>query len=278
MKLTRAQYDASSRTNWSTLKLMGKSPAHYKERLDHPPGPDSDAMAKGRIVHLAALEPEKLGDVAIWEEGVRRGRAWDAFRADNRGKELVTRATYDEALAIGAAARRAPMAVKYLNDGEAEVSMQWTHKVSAWLGNDGYSIDCKGRVDFVANCGALVDLKTTRDAAPQAFARQCFNLEYHCQAAFYVDGYAAEHGKTLPFVVVAVETTRPYVVQVYEVPEELLELGRERYRTLLDTLNHCRTHNEWAGYGTTAMPLTLPAWATPKEDEAAENLGVDFGD
>ena len=272
--ITREQYDRVTRVNWSTLKLMGKSPAHYRERLEHPPGPDSDAMAQGRVTHLAAFEPERLGDVAIWEEGARRGKQWEAFCADNRGREIVTRATYDNALAIGRAARTNPMAARFLSGGKGEVTVQWTVKVPAVGALEGYEVDCKGRLDFVANCGALVDLKTTRDASPEAFGRQCFNLEYHAQCAFYADGYEAATGQALPFVVVAVETSAPYVVQVYEVPFEILELGRERYRALLDTLNHCRTHSEWPGYATTPMQLTLPKWAVSNDDEDAADLGL----
>lgn len=80
--LPREQYDAiTDRVNFSTLKLMGESPAHYKHAVDEkltaefdPRGdPDqSDALLQGEASHVAALEPEVYGGQDI-ETGLQHG-------------------------------------------------------------------------------------------------------------------------------------------------------------------------------------------------------------
>lgn len=280
-QLTREQYDAiTTRAHWSKLKVMGKSPAHYRHLIENPPGPDKDAWAKGRVTHLAAYEPELLGSVAIWTGKTRNGKKWDEFKAaaKKEGRELVTAAAYKSAVAIGKAARECPQAARYMNGGRGEVTVLWTFKVPPVGALGGWEVDCKARLDFIAKIGALVDLKTTKDASPEAFGRQAFNLGYHGQAALYDDGYFEATGERLPYYIVAVETAPPHVTQVYDVTP-LLDLGRELYQTQLARLNHCRKHSEWPGYATTPMELTFPRWAVPSdEDASAADLDLGFSD
>ncbi len=162
------------------------------------------------------------------------------------------------------------MSAKYFAGGKTEVTVLWTHVVEPVAGLAGYSIDCKCRIDFLSNIGAIADLKTTTDASPEKFGRHAFNLEYHVQAAMQVDGYKAATGITLPYVWPVVETSTPYVVQVYDALPEQLELGRIRYRGLLDQLNVCREESDWPGYAKSSMALQLPRWAIPEELESEE--------
>ena len=275
--MPRAQYDRLARVNWSTLKHMGRSPAHYQEELLRG-APDTDARRLGRCRHLAILEPERFRhQVAVWDGKVRRGKEWDAFRAENRGLEILRPEEFEHCIAIQKAVRANPVAAEYLARAPAEVTLLWTHVAQAVGALAGYRIECKGRPD-IAQARAIVDFKSTRDASPDGFGRECWRYRYDAQGAFYVDGYEAVTGQRLPYVLIAAENTPPYVVQVYTVPDVVLELGREHYRGLLDRLALCRAENRWPGYLDGESELMLPRWSGLDTDgEDVSDMGINFG-
>lgn len=260
--IPREQYDRIGRVNFSTLKLLGQSPAHYHYNLLHGQK-DTPARKTGRCVHHATFEPEVFrSEYVIWEGGNRTGNAWAAFKHAHRDVEILKPAEHEECLAMAAAVRSDKHTAKYVAGGKAEHTMLWTDPFSG--------LDCKARPDFIADCAALVDLKTTRSAKPDEFGRDVWKYRYHTQAAFYSDGYFAATGKRLPYVIIAVEKEPPYVVQPYVVPEIILQVGRDEYREWFRLLLECRRASSWPGYGSGEMELSLPRWALPFDDE--ENL------
>lgn len=276
--MTRAQYDAHvGRENWSRLKAMGRSPAHYRDALLRP-REDTSALRNGRANHVAVFEPERFaGLVAVWEGARRQGKVWDAFCDANADKDILTRAEYDQLIGMQRAVRQHPVASQYLRRGQAEASILWTHTVKPIGGIPGYSVPCKSRLDYLAP-EWILDLKTCRDASPAAFGRSAFNFEYHAQAAYYVDAVAAVTGKELPYIIVAAELSPPCVVQVYRLPDYVIAAGRDRYRSLLYQLNECRREDTWGGYSDEELELELPRWSgieTPEpEGESLEDLGL----
>lgn len=279
--LTREQYDEiTDRAHWSKLKLMGKSPAHYRHLLDNPPGPDNDAFARGRITHFASYQPDLLETVRVWDGKARKGKEWKKFQADAKkaNAECVPRKLFKEACALGKAVRSSPQTQRFMVGGKVEQTVLFTYRVPAVNALPGFEIRCKGMIDLLLP-DAVADLKSTRDASPEGFGRQAFNLEYFVQAALYTDGLELVTGARRPYFLIAVEVAPPHVVQVYELSDEQLEQGREIYRERLHRLNHCRQHNEWLGYSATPLPLTFPRWATPNEEDASvEDLDIGFSD
>lgn len=275
--MQREDYDRlSGFVNWSTLKHMAKSPAHYRQALMTPPQ-DTDSLKRGRVIHLATFEPDQLGArCAVWTGGARRGKEWDAYRAKHAGKEIVTEADWDEVSQIQRAVHSSALASKYLSGGRAEATMIWTLSTPDLGAVPGWTLKCRGRPDFIANCGALVDLKTSRDASPDGFLGLSAKYRYHAQAAFYVDGYEALTGKRLPYILVAVETESPFAVTVFELDETALEVGRQHYRELLDRLAVCMRDNHWPSYSDGIVSLGLPRWAMPYDEEDSDDLGLVF--
>jgi exodeoxyribonuclease VIII len=258
--------------NFSTLKAMLRSPAHYRHAAQTP-REDTAGLRLGRAVHLAVLQPELFeSEVAVWpaENGRRWGRAWDAFREEHPDRTILTETEAAECVALAAAVRGHPLASALLSGGQAEASAQWTDAATG--------IDCKGLLDYVGP-GGIVDLKTTRDASLSGFGRECWRYSYHLQAAFYVDGWAESHGgERLPFSMVAVEKEPPHVVVVYRVPEDVLDLGRQEIAGLLESVKRCRAEKRWPGYADAAVDLELPRWAIGDDDRDVSGLGLDFGE
>jgi hypothetical protein len=73
-------------------------------------------------------------------------------------------------------------------------------------------------------------------------------------------------GEILPVIVIAVESLAPFVVTVFELPDDLLTTGAGEARTLLRSLAAHRASGEWPGYADTVMQLQLPVWAADPSD------------
>lgn len=254
--MTDAEYRAMAGINWSMLKHGQKSMAHLKDALDRGTE-DKACYAKGRAVHCLSLTP-KLFDsqYAVWWGADKRTKAgkdeWARFQDESAGKEIITLDDWSEAQRIANAVRSNDDAMAMLVDGEAEKPIVWT--------DDETGVQCKGRVDFIGEAG-LVDLKTTKDASPRGFASASWRYGYHGQLAFYTDGLVTS-GETVQEVhIIAVETSAPYVVQVYTLSPTLLRMGREEYRRLLSRYAHAVRTGEWPGYSASDLILDPPAWA-----------------
>lgn len=274
--VAREAYDALDRVNWSSLKHMARSPLHYRHALDAEERPDTAALKLGRAVHVAVLEPELFASLyVVWEGGRRAGKAWDAFVEENAATEILTQCEYDQCVAIQRAVRRHPIAAELLSGGRSEVTLQWDHRIPAAGDMPEIVTPCKGRADYVG--AALVDLKTTRDASPDAFGREAWRLQYHAQLAFYHDGLKAMGRGSLPVRIVAIEKEPPYAVAIYVVTDYLLEVGRQEYTALLSSLDWWRSRGCWPAYSDGEMELTLPRWAVPAEVDDVSDLDLIIG-
>lgn len=251
-RLRQQQYEAIPAVNWSTLKHLRVSPLEYQYRLTHPT--DSPAFALGRATHAALYEPDLFAlHWVVYPGAVRRGKEWEAFKAEHEHDEIVTLAERTTAQEIADAVRRHPAAEELLDGSFVEQALRWTDAETG--------IECKGRVDQVS--GRLADLKTAQSIEPHAFQGAVARYGYHTQAAFYVDGLAANGIDYLAApVLIAVEKEPPYDVLVYELPARVIEAGRAEYRRLLRTLQSCRASGLWPGRCADLVQLTLPAWAS----------------
>lgn len=105
------------------------------------------------------------------------------------------------------------------------------------------------------------EIKTTRCAAPSpwAFGRDAERFGYHAQLADqaaaikYETGQAPRHS-----FIIAVESGEPHVVQVYEVPPELLDLGAQLCARWLERLQIFEATNTWSGYSPRIETLEFP--------------------
>lgn len=268
-----ADYQELAGVHATSLKVLARSPLHYRHQLEH--APESKAMRLGTVAHTAVLEPHRfLAEYVLWDRQTasgasapRNGKAWEDFKASAGRKKIVTRAEYEHAVAIAAAVHRNREAMRYLVEGEPEVSMQWEL--------DG--LHCKGRLDWLPSKGdALVGLKTTRDAGPVPFGNQACKLGYDISWAFYADGYETLKGERRRTIEIVVESAPPHDVVVYVVPDEILDRGRDLYRAFIRQLLECEAADEWPGIGGgREQTLTFPTWAF-QEDE--DDLGLEGSD
>lgn len=268
VNVSREQYDRIDRVNFSTLIHMKRSPAHFRAVKTERAKEDTDAFMVGRATHVLALEPETFfSRYVIWDGPRRSGADWEKLKkkCEGDGLEIIREDDYQLAKAMAQAALAHERAGALLRGGSAEVTILWTDAETG--------IECKGRIDFAHDTGAIIDLKTTRDASQEAFEMDSWKLDYHSRAAFYVDGYAAAaQGLVLPYIVVAVEKKAPYVVQPYALPDLLIDMGRDSYRPWLNRLAQCRKESRWPGYAEGPLELRPPRWMRNDEDTTGMNL------
>ena len=251
----------------SQLKVLARSPLAYRYALDHPDHESTPAQLLGTAAHTAILEPHRLKtDYVLWNEGTRRGKAWEEFKAMNAGRSILTSDEFETVKGMHRSMRTFAPAMRYLEQGQAEMTMRWEVAGRSF----------KGRADWITTVEGpvIVDLKTTRDARPFKFGADAFRLGYHIQFALYVDGYHHIMGELPRFVVLAVENQPPFEPAVFEVPDEVIERGREEYERLVALLDECEAANHWPPACEVEQRLTLPSWAYEQEDENVSDLGL----
>lgn len=260
------QYHAHPNVSKSLLDKLARSPMHARAYLDGVREEPTPAMQFGTALHTAVLEPERFANEYAVFEGDRRTKAGkEAYELLlNAGATVINRADYDAIRAMALQIRQHPRAGMFLQNGAAEQSVFWTDKISG--------VDCKCRPDWTsAGGGVILDLKTTEDASPEAFARSVAKYRYHVQASHYLEGTEADW-----FLFVAVEKKAPYAVAVYELDPEAMEIGRCTRLRDLEVYLSCRDFNQWPGYPTDVQTLALPAWMTGSRAVTEEDLEVSY--
>lgn len=259
-------YMAVPGIHFSTLKHMRLSPLHYRHALENPPA-ETPAMLLGRATHTAVFEPLRFQlDYAVWQ-GDRRGSAYQQFAEDcaSQGRSVLKEAEYETALRIRDAVRIHPEVSVILSKGIPEASIFWRHPTTG--------LDCKGRLDWVAGEGAILDLKTTSSIEPRTFAAHAWRMGYFHQLAMYQEGcsHASGMNSLLPCALIAVEQSPPHACRLYWLDPESLSRAWTEYQGWLEQVKACTETNTWPGPEPATMDLSAPAWATT--DEEAVNFG-----
>lgn len=246
----------------SGLDLIHRSPAVYR-LAQQSPRPSTPAQALGTAVHMMVLEPHRVLDGIVGDPyGASRSKEAIAWRAEQAAAGRLTLGMGEDtdpwsptpwtaAWAAADAVRAHPIAKALLGTGRAEVSGYWT--------DPDFGVLCRLRADWLDEAHqVVVDLKTTRDAGMDSFARSAVEYRYHVQAAYYWDGLTACGWRPQAFIFACVETAPPYGVALYSVKPEDLELGRAIYRQDLATYAACLRDDRWPAYPEDIRELCLP--------------------
>jgi hypothetical protein len=258
--------------NQSTLWSFRRSAAHARYEFIHP-SESTHTQDLGSAIHAVLLEPDSVerdyavrpADLPTRGPGSRKALwAWKEEIAAT-GKVILDKQD-DLATLRGVrdAVRDHPLALEFLTaPGLTEVSALWRFDDTL----------CKARPDRIVEVAGwtwVVDVKSTPDASPGAFARSCVNFGYYLQAAFYLDGLEELAPRDRRFAFVAVEKTPPFGIAIYEPDIVFLEAGRDEYHRHLRTWRSCLESGRWPGYPTDIETLTAPQWF----EKRLANVGV----
>lgn len=270
--VSRAVYESWPAINFSTLKHFRKTAAHAKYRIAVPTEP-TEAMEMGSAVHTAILEPERFAVEYVaspqCDRRTTEGKeAWRSFEEANRGKEILHHNDYGVCAAMRDSVWRTESVAREILSapgGKNERSFVWLDRLTGQL--------CKGRCDRMCrwNGWTIVgDLKTSKSAEKDEFARDIGRYSYHVQAALYLDGLDALASVHRRYIWVALEKEQPYLFAAYEPTDRLIEQGRRTYRDWLNQYDTAVTKDIWPGYLNNIEPIDLPRWAQDEGSILAE--------
>lgn len=259
LNISDREYRERKELSRSDLFKLSKSPAHFIYALKNPQE-ETAAMIFGTAFHTLVLEPEKFEDTYITvpkiDRRTKEGKA-QTEEAERSGKITLTEETVSRLRAM----RASIMSNKYaeiLLRGEKEQSYFWTDELTG--------IDLKCRPDCrtdLKTMSVIVDLKTTENAATEAFMRSALSYGYDLQAAVYRQGVEAFEKKPHRFVFIAVEKSPPYACNIIEADDVFVDKGSRDLRDYLYTVRECRSSGNWYGYNGSDGCLNvmgLPAW------------------
>lgn len=177
--------------------------------------------------------------------------------AEQAGKTPLRHADYVTVLAMAEELKRHPIS-KALGRGKAEQTLVWQDdQTGVWL---------RCRPDFLPDAKVNIpDYKTTTSAHPDDFARDVATYGYHQQAALYLDGIAAIFGQAeRQFYFIVQEKTAPYLVQPFALDFEAVQWGRRLNRKAINVFAECVRTNNWPGYASDFVTVSLPKWELTK--------------
>ncbi len=268
--MSNEKYHSLPAISSSQLKEALRSPAHYFAKYlaeDRAPNEATANMQLGSAVHVLFLEPDLYEiEVAVAPSCDRRTKAgkelWEEFSEYAKGKIILTAEQSKVALAMAASLRAHPFnRIVMEGKGYREASIFYQDQVSG--------LACRVRPDYhIAPCadwpnGLIIDLKTTDDARPAAFARTIANFGYHTSAAMYCDGFQAYYQTEEPpeFLWLVIERDRPYACAAYQATEATLFVGHAKKKEALGLIAHCKRIGYWPSYTPRIEPIALPVWA-----------------
>lgn len=260
--------DADGTLHFSQFKKLAKSGVKYLSACNREIKPSRD-MLIGTIAHFILLgQRDGAKPLVVYKGGIRRGKEWEAFQAENDGAEIVTPQEWDEAEHMAAAVRRSPIAMRRLDGARFEVPLRWEE--------NGIPCSTSG-VDIIPVGSDLGDLKTTASTDPESFKRHCFNMHYAQQLAFYRRGAIANGIDVRNLFILGVERDEaPEVVELkmtsdlLSLADKTLTLWFEELRRNMLSIPEPETIFDWPGYAQAPLEWDVPSWMKEDDDVQAE--------
>ncbi len=249
-------YHSCSALSRSSLVKYLDSPANFLIEQK-----DNKHLTFGRAFHHRLLDGEEYYKKHYITKPKsikkRAGKVWDAFVEENKDKTILTIGE-DEDIGIMVERLFEDLSVEpYLSDESAQP------EVAVFLREE--DIWTKAKFDLWIPGECLVEFKTTAAKNQDQFIKQFFDYGYDIQAAFYLDRFRLATDMEVDFFcVVAVEKAPPYKIYKFAINQKVLEIGRKRYKQLLETHSICTYENYWP-YSTPGFDdIRAPDWIASK--------------
>lgn len=256
--MTTQEYRSADSVNFSSLKSILDSPAHYIAAITKK-REETKAMLLGTLTHSCVLEGKMLNEIAaIKPDGLslatKDGKEWKAFH-EERKLPIISDQEAEDISGMVASIRLNPHAAAMLN--------ACFHRETPVFSNLR-GVNCKCLIDAHGTDGkdwVICDLKTTDDASPDAFSRKVANYHYDMQAAMYCDILARQNqAEEQPqWFWLAVEKTAPYTSVVYS-SNEWMQSGADKLEKALEIYKECKRAGQWPQPYSGINELPKPKW------------------
>ena len=247
--------------NASAIKKGRTSLLHMRTEMLRETNKPTPAMMLGTNIHTAVLEPERfLDEVVLWEGKARRGKVWDEFVGENEGKIIVTPAESEVLGSVYASVLKHPEAMEIITGCDKEVSVFWESPEIYGCG--------KARMDMFTPNELWGDLKSTSKIHPREFQSHAEKMGYFHQAGWSAEGMnRLGLSMEIGYYIVAVESSAPFDVVVYELDFDDVMSAREECRKIATKYALGVKAGVFDGVAPDGIQtLKRPEWAKPKPE------------
>jgi hypothetical protein len=250
------------------LLLPPSCPALYAWRRDHPKvSAEFDFGTAAHKLILGSGPQFALVDAENWQTKAAQDKRKEA-RADGHVPLLVRELRDIKAMANAIQEHPVASALFDPEHGKPEQSLFW---------QDGeFGIWRRARLDWLPDVRAgrrliIGDYKTAAAVDPDSIRKAVANYGYHIQAAQYTDAAIACLDADPAFLFVFQMKDPPYLVNIAELDDDAIRVGRARLRTACEIFRDCTATGIWPGYEAATDDgityITLPPWAARTEGD-----------
>jgi hypothetical protein len=269
-------YHADPAWSYSRVKKAQPTMAHYKAWKDETKRTGTSYMDIGTLIGRLVLEPDRpaMDGFAI-KPKPRAPNGWEDEQRQ-AGFMVLSERDVEEAKGCAKAIRSHPIAGPILTDaGHSEVTL--VHEQDLEVDGVLVPIRIKIRIDRVpAGQDFLCDLKKVQDCRPgeyrqgkddmyfvqSPFAKTVGQLDYHMQAGIYtyVWNNVVPGDPRHKWVNVCVEQDAPHLVRVFQMADNAIAAGLDKFWRLLKGIIKCEMTGVWPGYKDEIEVVDLERW------------------
>ncbi len=254
--MTEAEYRPLPGLNQSSIPHLLKSGAHYLANLAKPRSPTKE-QALGTGFHALVLEPERFKKDFVVKSVDGRTVSGKKFLLENEmihKKTIISEEDFEKITAMEANVRRHEIAGPKLTSGFSEQAILFELKAS-----NGNVVKCKAKVDWMAD-GVMIDLKTTKNAEPDAFNDSIGKYSYEIQGAFYSHAIEALGYDRPNFYFIAVESEAPFAVSVIRLSDSDYAKGYAKLYRAVNLYEECSRLGKWPSYESKVFESKTRPW------------------
>lgn len=232
----------------SRLSKMSVCPQYFKWCEDNPQEPSEDLIV-GSAFHKLVLENETFGKEFVVMPNIDRRtklgkEQYEQFVISSEGRQVITQEQYEMICAM----RDSVLSNKY-----AVALLKGNHEHSFYTEDELTKENIKVRPDCyrsVQDRIVITDLKSCRSAITEDFMRDVVKYSYDLQAYMYT--LAVSKVMNIPqeyvdFVFIAVERKAPYMINMLQADQFVLERGEALFREYIGKYHECKETNHWWG-------------------------------
>lgn len=250
-QLSNEAYHARAGLSSSGVRAFMRSPAHYEVYKNS--SSDSDALRNGSLLHAMILEPETVDtDFAVAPNVDRRTKAgkeaYQEFVESSKDKTIIKPDDFNRIEEAVFEFNRSEYA-KLLTGGNAEMSF--------FSNINGVTVKARPDYIYIDHLGVatVYDVKSTRSAHEDEFARSAYKYSYHIQAAFYKLVLESLGYTVADFIFLAIESNAPFGVNPFRFSNETMEKATFEVNKAIQDFKNCKDFS--VAYPYRSEPITI---------------------
>ena len=232
----------------SRLAKMSVCPQYFKWCEDNAQEPSEDLIV-GSAFHKLVLEPNTFNDefvvMPLIDRRTKVGKElYEQFVQQSEDKQIITQEQYETISAM----RDSVLSNKY-----AVALLKGNHEHSFYTQDELTKETIEVRPDCYRNVKdriVITDLKSCRSAMTEEFMWDVVKYSYDLQAYMYTSAVANVMNipkENVDFVFIAVEKKAPYMINMLQADQFVLERGEALFREYIGKYHECKESGNFYG-------------------------------